>query len=176
MKEYKLAWRVYFFLILFTGVCLLGIRVIYMLLNGEVSDNGEEMSRVVAVVISLMLGVVLLSYIFTTLRLWIQLIKYDRCGLFITENGIENTVVFINVLAFVIVVPVRLIPWESVTYYDVVDKTPYIRVKTRLVKAGWIAKLLLGIMGYTFCYSFVKPNVEDADIEPYKYRFIYNIK
>lgn len=173
MKEYKVGWRVYVFLCLFIILLLGTANAIAMLLTGQVADENGEIDKVFNIIVSAMLSIVLFTYAYTTYNTLRQLFKFKGNGLTITSNGIENTVVFIYVLAFIIVVPVKQIPWEAVTYYDPNNNAPYIRVKRSQVEAGWFAKLLL-LLGYHFCYSFVKPCVTDEDIAPYKYRF--NIK
>lgn len=171
MKEYKAGWRYYFFLIFFGLVSILGARVIWMLLSGEVMDGDEEMSREMAIFLSVMVGIAFSTYIETAAVLLWQLIRYGGCALEITENGVENTLVFVNILAFVFVVPVKLIPWEAVKYTDFDDNHPYIRVNTKMVQAGWLAKLILLVLGYQFCNSFVKPNVTCDEVKRYQHRF-----
>ena len=171
MRQYKVTWRYYFFLFLFLGTTILGTRAVYMILNGEVTYYDEDMSRAFEIALSIPLSLVLLTYAKTTFTMIKQLFKFNKSGVTITENGIENTLVFINVLAFVMVSPVKLIPWEAVTFYIDVDGAPYIRVNVRLVKASWFAKLLLLVLGYNFGFPFVKPKVEMLDIMPYTYKF-----
>ncbi len=177
MKEYRAAWRYYFFTALFTCVTFLGMYVIWMLLSGRVSFSDGEMNKIIAILLSIMIGVVLCTYAITAFNLIKQLVKHKRCVLTVTSAGVENTLVFIAVLAFVIVLPVKLIPWEAVTYYDTdLDKngSPYIRVKTKYVDAGLLAKFALMIMGYSFCISFVKPCVSYNEVDCYKERFNLN--
>ena len=170
--KYKAAWRYYFFLILFSSVALLGAKVIFMLLNGEIMYEDEPMHKSVAILISIPLCVVLSNYVITSYTLLRQLIKFEKSVVTITPEGIENTLVFLNLFAFIFVLPVKLIPWEAVKYFD--EENTYIRVNTKLVKAGWFAKLLLLVLGYQFCYSFIKPNVKSEEITPYQHLFKLN--
>ena len=120
MKAYKATWRYYFFLILFSLASILGLRVLYMLMNGQVSDeNGEPLDKLFVILTCTIIIVVLLTWIPTCLKMLWQLFKYKSL-LTITPNGIENTLVVLYMFAFVIVIPVKLIPWEAVKYYDVV--------------------------------------------------------
>ena len=171
MKQYKATWRYYFFLIFFSLASLLGLRVLFMLFNGQVKfDDNEAIDRFLVIITCTMIIIVLSTWISSCLRMLFQLIKHKKSLVTITPNGIENTLVFINLFAFVIVSPVKLIPWEAVKYYDG-DENPYIRINVNMVKAGWFAKLLLRVLGYHFCYSFVKPIVSSDDVEDYEYRF-----
>lgn len=170
MKEYKAGWRYYFFLIFFSLVSVLGARVIWMLLSGEVMDGDEEMSRGMAIFLSVLIGLAFSTYIETAAVLLWQLIRFDGCALEITENGIENTLVYVNILAFMFVFPVKRIPWEAVKYADF-DDEPYIRVDTKQVRAGWFAKAILFVLGYHFCLPFVKPKVSCDDVRCYQHRF-----
>jgi hypothetical protein len=167
MKEYKAGWRYYFFLVFFFLVSLMGIRIIWMLLNGEVLDGDEEMSRELALFLATMFAIVMVTYIETTVVLIWQLVHFRGCALKITASGVENTLVFINLLAFVLVLPVKRIPWEAVKYADLDDGGPYIRVRMNQLDACWLAKLLLWILGYQFCISFVKPQVTCEDVKKY---------
>lgn len=172
MKLYKLNWRYWFFLVLFAGTVILGGRVIYMLLNQEVTlEDGTAMGFIASLVLSLALLLPLTSYLISTITMLRLLIGHDRCGLTLTPIGIEDTVVFVNILAFIFVLPVKCIPWEAITYYDNEEKTPYIRVNVRQVQAGFAAKMILKILGYHFCYPFVKPYVTNEDIAGYEHRF-----
>ena len=171
MKEYKAGWRYYFFLIFFFLVSLMGIRVIWMLLNGEVLNGDEEMSREMAIFLSVMMGLAFSTYIETAVALIWQLVRFRGCCLQITASGVENTLVYVNILAFVLVLPVKRIPWEAVKYADLDDQTPYIRVDPKQVEAGTLAKLLLKILGFQFALSFVKPQVTSEDVKPFVHRF-----
>lgn len=176
MKEYKAGWRYYFFLIFFSLVSVLGSRVIWMLLNGEVLDGDEEMSRGMAVFLTVMISLVLSTYIQTAATLLWQLLRFHGCALEITSVGVEHTLVYVNILAFVLVFPVRLIPWEAVRYADLEEDMPYIRVDIKRVEACKLAKLLLWIMGFQFCVSFVKPRVTCEDVKPFAHRFSLKIE
>ncbi|MBE6975293.1 MAG: hypothetical protein E7436_07365 [Ruminococcaceae bacterium] len=171
MKDYKAGWRYYFFLIFFALASALGIRVIWMLLGGEVMDGDEEMGRGMAIVLSVLIALAFSTYIETSVVMLWQLLRFHGSVLRITDNGVENTLVYVNVLAFVFVFPVKLIPWDAVKYADLEDEVPYIRLKTKEVDAGGLAKLILWILGYQFCLPFVKPKVSSDDVKQYCHRF-----
>ena len=172
MKEYKLGWRYWFFLILFSGVLLIGGKAVFMLFAGQVTMEDGTIDLLFNRVMAVALSVVLLTYLITVINLVKFLVLHRGCGLSITYQGIENTAVFINVLAFVLVLPVKLIPWEAVTYVD--DEAAYIRVNTKFIQAGFLAKLILKIFGFNFCHSFVKPKVKLEDILVYQHLFKIN--
>ncbi len=98
--------------------------------------------------------------------LLLQLLRHRGQLLELTERGIENTLVFLNLFAIVLVLPVKCIPWGAVKYADL-GREPYIRVNTGKVNAGVIARLVLWVVGYHFCYSFVRPAVTAEEIKQY---------
>lgn len=83
----------------------------------------------------------------------------------VDAQGISNTVVAIYVLAFVIVLPVRHIPWYAVSCIDTDNDRVYIRVKAAMVDTSVFGKLLLAVFGYQFCYDFIKPKLSNEEIE-----------
>ncbi len=170
MKTYGFNGRFWFFLLLFTGVVVLGIRVEYMLLTNQVALEDEPMGYGFSVALGLIIGVFLCSYLVSSIVMWKQVFVH-KTGLTLSEDGICRTLVFVNVLAAVIVVPVRRIPWEAVHYYDR-KELPYIRVDVKQVEAGWMAKLLLLVLGYHFLVPFLKPKVTVEDIDAYAHRFV----
>ncbi len=174
MKTYKAGWRYFFFLFLFTAVTLMGARVLYMLSAGEVSfgdDLTAGENRFLCIITTAILFFPLLSYLRSAYYLWRQLIKFKGAVITLTDAGVENTLVFIWLFAFVFIRPVKLIPWEAVKYYDRDDGYPYVRLHTKEVEARWLARLILKIQGFVFLYSFVKPRVPTADVEGYAHRF-----
>lgn len=170
MLGHKAGWRYYFFLIFFGAASVLGCCVVGMLLRGEVMDGDQEMSRSMAVLLSVGLTLAFSTYIETTLVLLRQLVQFNGCGMQITPKGVEHTLVWVNVLCVVLVFPVRCIPWEAVKYTDF-DDDPYIRVDVKKVDAGPMARLVLWVLGYNFLAGFVKPGVTASEIQRYAHRF-----
>lgn len=174
MKAYKATWRYYFFLILFTVVTLMGAWGLYMLLAGKVSfgdDLTAGENRFLCIFASVVLFFPILSYLQSAYYLWRQIIKFKGAVITLTDAGVENTLVFIWLFAFVFIRPVKFIPWEAVKYYDGGEGHPYIRLHTREIQARWLARLILRMQGFMFLYSFVKPCVSKTDIEGYAHRF-----
>ena len=60
---------------------------------------------------------------------------------------------------------------HHIQYYDKGEKSLYIRVYKKETEAGFFAKLIISILGYSFCQGFIKPDVTEEDIEKYKHRF-----
>ena len=174
MKTYKAAWRYYFFAILFTAVSLMGARVLYMLLTEGVSfgdDLTAGENKFLCIFAAVVLFFPLLSYLRSALCLWIQILRYKSAVITLTDRGIENTLVFTWLFAFVFIRPVKLIPWEAVKYCDTENSHPYVRLRVKKAKAGWLARLILRLKGYIFLVSFVKPRVLSEDVEIYRDRF-----
>lgn len=173
MHRFKLNWKVYFFLSFFSLVIIIGARAVYMLLGGQVSygEDGEEIGKGLSVFMAVLVSLVLSTYFITVLNLLKQIICFKRTALTITENGIENTLILLNLFAFVFVVPVKLIPWEAVKYFDSDNGIPYIRINIKEIEAGFLAKAVLFVLGYDFCFGFVKPHVCVEDVLQYQHRF-----
>ena len=117
MKAYKATWRYYFFLILFTVVTLMGAWGLYMLLAGKVSfgnDLTAGENRFLCIFASVVLFFPILSYLQSAYYLWRQIIKFKGAVITLTDAGVENTLVFIWLFAFVFIRPVKFIPWEAV--------------------------------------------------------------
>ena len=169
-KTYTAGWRYYFFLILFTATSLVGARAEYMLWTGQVSfgdDLTAGENRFLCIFAAVLLFFPLLSYARSSYYLWRQLIRYKGAVITLTDMGIENTLVFTWLFAFVFIRPVKLIPWETVKYYDENDGHPYVRLRTKEVRAGWTARLILRLWGYMFLHSFVKPKVSAEDVSAF---------
>lgn len=172
MKEYKLNWRYWFFFVLFLITLVFGCRAEYLFLTGQMLDeNGEKLGFLWSLILAVVIASVLVFYLASFVNMLRLLLQNKGCGLKISDAGIENTAVVLQFLAFVLVLPVKYIPWKSVKYYSAADNTPYIRVDTKQVQAGFAAKIILKISGYNFCKGFVKPCVVSEDIECYLYKF-----
>ena len=112
-KTYTAGWRYYFFLILFTATSLVGARAEYMLWTGQVSfgdDLTAGENRFLCIFAAVLLFFPLLSYARSSYYLWRQLIRYKGAVITLTDMGIENTLVFTWLFAFVFIRPVKLIP------------------------------------------------------------------
>ncbi len=167
-QEHKLGWRFWFFYLLLLGTLLLGLRAISMLLTGQVSLEDEPMSPAYAWIMSILFAFPLSTYLYSVITMTKQLICHQATALTVTEQGIENTLTFVYLFAFVFVFPVKLIPWNSVKYWDDEETHPYIRVKVSRIDAPLLAKLILWIRGYMFCHSFCTPAVTCEEIARYK--------
>lgn len=170
MQEYKLNWRFWFFLLLFLDISILLISIIpsiitdLTVIDPKTDAEGENIILIAFIII-------LPIYLLTVITMFYHYFRYNGHGLEITNNGIENTYVFTLFLAFGIFVPVKLIPWEAITKYSNENDLPVISVNPKMIKANFIAKFILTIINYNFCYSFVKPKINKEDIEKYSYKF-----
>ena len=164
MIEKKLNPKIYFFAALFGLTLVMIARVLFMLHNGEVSDeNGEPLPSVISGLISFMLISVGITYLITFIALIKQIVVYKNTAFRVDEEGIHNTAVFTWLFAFVIVSNVELIPWSSVYFAD--RETCYIRVRKKGVRASLFGKTILWILGYNFCHGFISKKLSDAETE-----------
>ena len=72
--------------------------------------------------------------------------------------------VCIYLLAFLVVAKVKFIPWHAVHYIDRDKDSIYIRVRTRQISASFIGKIIIGLLGYHFCYSFTSKKLSQEEM------------
>ncbi len=165
MIERKLNWKVYTFIAFFSFVLFMAGKAVYMLLSGQVIDeNGESFDGILAIIPSILIIIVCSTYLRTVLSLLKNVIKYKGKAFTIDNNGIHNTLTYINFLAFIFVLPIKFIPWSAVSYVDMSGGPMYIRVKVKECKMSLLAKLVVGIKGYAFCYTFKKGDLNENEI------------
>jgi len=153
--RYLICFLSLFFILLLTG------RVFYMMLQGQVSVEDEEVN---VKLLPILLGLPVSSYLFSFVVMLRQYIVHKGNALTLTERGIENTLTFTVILAFVFVLPVKCIPWSAIKSLDDSEGFFHIRIKTGMAQTSKLAKGILWIRGYRFCYKFMKPEVTGEDI------------
>lgn len=165
MTEHKMNWRCFFIFSLLLGVLLLGGKVVFMIINNQVTYEDGEIELSMRIILLILLFIVLSSYLFSFLVLLRQYIKFKGRAFTLTEHGIENALTFIYVLAFVFVFPVKLIPWKSVKSIEKDEKGYTAYINTKGVRAGVIARLLLKINGFHFFDKLASPRISRDDID-----------
>ena len=165
MFEKKFNWKIWFFIILFGGTVLMASYAVFLLATNQVvNEDGMPLHSFEVGFLCFMICLVCSTYVATFIALLKQAAVHKNTAFRIDEEGIHNTVVFVYLFAFVIVCNVKLIPWSAVHYVDNEEKEgPYIRVKSRKVSASFIGRLIIGILGYHFCYSFTKTKLSEAE-------------
>ncbi len=167
MFEKKFNWKIYFFILLFGATVAMGVRVMFLLVTNQVTDeNGSALPQVMIWLMCIMICLVCSTYLMTFITLLKQVILHKNIAFRIDEAGIHDTVVFIYLFAFVLVCKIKFIPWSAVHYIDSDNDGVYIRMNRRQVTASFMGKILIGILGYHFCYSFTskKLSQEEKDI------------
>lgn len=170
MIERKLNWKSWFFILLFAAVVAMFIKAVIMIWSGEVSVGDETYSEPMpsffAVMITVLGGLVCLTYSVSFINLLLQHFKYGGRAFTIDEKGIHNTLTFVYVFAFAIVVPIKFIPWTSLNkkWSIADDDSAYIRLDTNEVKAGALAKLILKVRGYGFCNGFIRRKFDEDEV------------
>lgn len=159
MKEIKLGTMFYVFIALFAVV---GVGAIHMGLSLMVDDTDDQ-----GVIFSLLIILIAAGYVLSAVTMLMQVIFYKGIGLKLSEEGVSDTLVIVNVFAFFFVAPVRFIPWDALS--EIKDEGRFVMalVDTSKVKANGFAKLLLKIFGYHFCIGYAKPRVTLEDIEAF---------
>ena len=162
--------KIYCFIVFFAAVTALASRVLLMLSQGQVMDeNGEAMAPVWTGILFAMILLIGASYALSVVSMLTQVIAQKGVAFCADKTGIHNTVVLINAFAFVFVFRVKFIPWHAVSLLDTSEGV-YIRVKKNEIDASVFGRLVLWVMGYRFCWSFVTPKMtadEQALIETY---------
>lgn len=170
MKKFRFNWYFWFFTFLVAIVLVFAPKAIYMLLNNQVTYEGTYFTPFLGTLTAVLFSIVWFIYLISGISILRLIVKNKLTAFTLTDKGIENTAVIINILAFIIVLPVKLIPWEAVEFYD--DHIhPYVRLNTKLVKSGIVSKLILKITGFSFCARFVKQSITEEDIAPYMHKF-----
>lgn len=152
------------FIALILVLALIG-RVTWMWLNDQIvveQESGYDVSLNVMMPIAL---VIASSYLWSALVLLRQYLVHGGKAFTLTEKGIENTLTFVIIFAFVFVLRVKCIPWEAVTYADA--ETIYIRAKRKHIRAGFLAKTIVTVKGFLFCHGFCKTKLTREEFETY---------
>ena len=165
MKTYKLNTKYLICLIALLLILILVGRVAWSWLNdGITMEDGTDPGIGLDVAMSIAL-VISLSWLWSAIVMFRQLVTH-RCSAFtVTEEGIENTLTFVILFAFIFVLPVKKIPWDAITYAD--DEDCYIRARRKDIEVGFLAKTIVAVKGYSFCHSFIKPKMTREEFEKY---------
>ena len=148
-------------------ILVLGLvgRVTWMWLNGQIVEEHEPGADAALNVMMPIALVIASSYLWSALVLLRQYLVYGGKAFTLTEKGIENTLTFVIMFAFVFVLRVKCIPWETVTYADA--ENIYIRAGRKHIRAGFLAKTIVAVKGFLFCHGFCKPELSREEFEAY---------
>lgn len=125
--------------------------------TGRVADeNGEALAPVWNTVFYIVITIIGTTYFITFLALILQFIRFKSAAFTLDSDGIHNTLCIVMLFAFVLVVPVKFIPWSAVKSLDTDDEVVSVRLNTAQVQASRLGKLILAVRGYSFCYTFTK--------------------
>jgi len=164
MNEHKLNAKFAICLAAIIVVILLAIRCIYMFFTGQIIDEkGESCGKVLDTVFGLLFSIIASSYIYSAITMLRQYIFHSGNAFELTERGIENTMVSINILAFIFVMPVKCIPWDAVKSVSPDGSGYDASVNIKKVKANFLAKLVL-LTGYGFCNKFTKEKITEDEL------------
>ncbi len=167
MKTRKLNIRYLIcFLLLAAVLALLG-KVAFMLLTEQVSFGDEAADPTLSRLFGALLALPAFSYFYSFYIMLVQYIKHKGNAFALTENGIEDTVTFLMFLSLIFVLPVGRIPWEAVKSIDYSNGHYTAKIDATAVEAGKLAKLILRIRGYGFCYKFISPDITFEEIKQF---------
>ena len=171
MKKFRLNWYFWFLSVLLIFVLVFGGKMAYALFTNQVQDENGLIDPLTSLILAVIFAFIWVIYAISGITMLNLAIKNKFNCLEITDKGIENTAVFVNFFALIIILPIKFIPWEAVKSYENDVLGLRVRVHTDMVESGFLAKLILKITGYQFCQGIVKPKVTDDDLAPYKHRF-----
>lgn len=165
MIEKKLSRKIYFLIVFLCAVILTAFRAIFLLTGGQVVDEtNAPLSSTLVIFICLVIVVVCCTYAITVFTLTRQVIKLKSTAFVVDAQGIHCTFVIINLFAFVIAVPVKHIPWESVSYINTNEDNIHIRMDTKKLNACFLAKIILVLSGYRFCQTLITAKLTTDEI------------
>ena len=166
MFDKKFNWKIYFFILLFGATVTMGVRVMFLLVTNQVSDeDGLPLPQVIIGLMCFMICLVCSTYLITFISLLKQVILHKNVAFRVDEEGIHDTVVFIYLFAFVLVCKIKFIPWSAVSFVDRDNDGIYIRTNRRQVSASFMGKIIIGILGYHFCHSFTSKKLSQEEMD-----------
>ncbi len=143
-KLNKWYWLFWAFL---TTVACAAIWFVCELLGGKIMTENGLMAENERLFLGVGVGLIALTWI------WSALVFLSYCvrgiGFVMDEKGISQTFVGFGLLAFILILPVKQIPWDAVTAVEKENGEIKLKLQTSKVKASFLAKLVLK-MGYTF--------------------------
>ncbi len=163
MKEYKLSLGYYIFIAIFGIFGALAVVLGFSMITDSNTAAAEDEGPLAWIFI--VVGTV---WVISAMTMILQIFFYKKSGLKLSKEGISDTLVFMNILAFYFVMPVKFIPWDAINSISEEKGVLVAVVDTSKVDASGMAKLLLKLCGYQFCAMFVKPRVTREDINEYR--------
>ncbi len=162
MFEKKLSKSIYFTVVFLIG---LPIFVAFMLLRNTPSSGNifgfEDISEFEYWFIISLITLICLVCVSSVLVLLRQIIKFNNIAFTVDREGIHDTFVSIILFSFIIILPIKLIPWSAVKEIKKDDDKLKMEINREEVVASPVAKLILGIFGYDFCQSAIKDLYEN---------------
>ena len=113
MLKAKLSLKFFIIACLLLGIVVLGWYGVYFLNANEIlMEDDTPMDLGTKMTMTILISLVVLSWSLSLVTVIRQMLL--GCAFCIDENGIHNTATVILVLAFVFVVPVKLIPYDAI--------------------------------------------------------------
>ena len=169
MFEKKLSKSIYFSILFLTA--LVGV-LIYLLLNQSPDlsqilgfDRSSGFGYWFMLGFVVLISLVCLSSVFVLIR---QVSKFNNTAFTVDNEGIHDTYIGITFFALIIIVPVKLIPWNAVKELKSIDEIfntgkIHIKVNQKEVVASPVAKLLLRISGFNFCHGQTTTPLDESE-------------
>ena len=156
MFEKKLSKSIYFSVVFLIG---LPAFVVFMLWRNTPSSGNifgfEDISTFEYWFIISLIALICLVCISSVLVLIRQIVKFNSIAFTVDREGIHDTFVSIIIFSFIIILPVKLIPWSTVKEAKKDDDKLSLEINRKEVIASPVAKIILGIFGYDFCKSAI---------------------
>lgn len=160
MKTYKISVKFIVMTVFMIAIAVLAVSVGASMIREDGIDGENGMLGVLFLVVGA-------SYVWSAWMLLMQMIVDKGIGMRLTEEGIEQTFVCVNLLAFMFVAPVSFIPWSAIGEISERQGFYSAPVETDKVQAGFMGKFLLKLAGFGFGSGMVKPSVKREEIRRY---------
>lgn len=161
MKEYFLNKKFLLATLALSTVVVLCVSTSYKLLSSKIIIEDANINS--GLLLAAILIIVSISYLYSVIVMIRQYVVYSKSAFTITGEGIQNTIVGMNLLAFIFVAPIKEIPWDAIKSIEKTQGFYIAKLDLKKVQAGPIAKLTIKMTGYKFCSSFLSGSIDDEE-------------
>lgn len=158
MLKAKLSIKFYVVACVLLGLVIFCWYGIYFLNANEILlEDGAPMDSQTKLIFSVIMSVIVSSWSLSLLTVIRQM--FLGCAFYIDNNGIHTTATAIMVLAFIFVVPVKLIPYEAIEQISEEDGILSIKINKSKIQTVPILKPFVR-KEYHFFSGFTKEKIE----------------
>lgn len=161
--EAKLNGKFHFAFIMLTAFVFIGWYGVYVLnTNTILMEDGTPMSTEIRLIFSILISLIAATWTFSLVVLGRQLIS--GAAFRIDEEGIHTTATAMVVLAFLVVVPIKDIPYDAIQKIEEKDGMLILSLDRKQIKTYPALRFLVRKQ-YHFFAGFTKVRVEELKQE-----------